>query len=107
VLHVVDARPDINEGSEHRTRAYVFDALAIDPDLEAIADRMLSRAYHRVPCRVSTGPIGEGRQHFQVLTYRVGGALSGSFSMFKTIGPGLASLAATSASNTLRLGNTP
>jgi hypothetical protein len=50
VLHVVDARPDIDEGPEHRMRAYVFDALAIDPDLAAVADRipvLLSRADHR------------------------------------------------------------
>jgi len=39
-----------NEGPEYRMRGYVFDTLAIDPDLAAVADRipvLLSRADHR------------------------------------------------------------
>src|SRR5271165_531991 len=44
------ARTAIHEGPKHRMRGYVFDALAIDPDLTAVADRIpvsLSRADHR------------------------------------------------------------
>ena len=37
----------------------------------------------------------------------LGEPLSGSFSVSNTVGPGLVLLAAMSASNTLRLGNTP
>ena len=50
VLHVVDARPNIDEGAEHQMHAHVFDVLAIDPDLAAVADRvsvLLSGADHR------------------------------------------------------------
>jgi hypothetical protein len=39
-----------NEGHEYRMRGYIFDTLAIDPDLAAVADRnpvLLSRANHR------------------------------------------------------------
>ena len=57
VLHVVNARPHIDEGPEHRMRGHVLDALAIDPDPTAVADRipvLLSRADHRrslsAPC---------------------------------------------------------
>jgi hypothetical protein len=38
-----------NEGPEYRMRGYVFDTLAIDPDLAAVADRnpvLLSCANH-------------------------------------------------------------
>jgi hypothetical protein len=43
LLHVV-------KGAEHQMHAHVFDALAIDPDLAAVADRvsvLLSGADHR------------------------------------------------------------
>ncbi len=57
VLHVIDARPDIDEGPEHRMRGDVLDPLAIDPNLAAVADRvpvLLSRADHRRPHRSVT-----------------------------------------------------
>jgi hypothetical protein len=50
VLHVVDARPHIDEGAEHHMHGRVFDAVAIYPDLAVVADRvsvLLSGAYHR------------------------------------------------------------
>ena len=50
MLHVIDAGSHIDQRPEHRMRGYVFDALAVDPDLAAIADRiavLFSRAYHR------------------------------------------------------------
>jgi hypothetical protein len=45
VMHVIDARPHIAKGPEHRMRGYVFDALAIDPDLAAVADRITMSSY--------------------------------------------------------------
>jgi hypothetical protein len=52
VLHIVDARPHIDERPEHRMRDHIFDALAIDPDLAAVADRvpvLRSCADHLLP----------------------------------------------------------
>ena len=38
VLHVVDARTDIDQGLEHRVGGDVFHPLAIDVDLAAVAN---------------------------------------------------------------------
>jgi hypothetical protein len=45
-----------NEGPEYRMRGYVFDTLAIDPDLAAVVDRnpvLLSRADRLCDCRLA------------------------------------------------------
>src|SRR5947209_8711182 len=122
----------IYEGPEHRMRGHVLDALAIDPDLAAVADRvpvLLSRADHRVPIgsvnrrlalsrRVQSAPTsrcsGSGwhitcsfeRQSFCAITRRGGLAMAEVPRLLMVIGaatpPGGLAAAITAAAEAVR-----
>ena len=59
VLHVVDARPDIDQRLEHRMAGHILDALAVDVHLAAVANGiqiLLAGSDHgELPCCGYTG----------------------------------------------------
>src|SRR5690606_7277193 len=69
VLHVVDAGADVDERLEHGMRGHILHALAIDPYLPSVADRLLvllacsdhvvrSQGIGRGACRTLSQPKG-------------------------------------------------